>query len=604
MREATIMSTQSLSFGRTRALLVAASGAAAIAAAGCGEISDDGTTTTQSEIIGGSAPLTTFAIRQLGLVQFGCSSALFNKDWVLTASHCINWGNIPAMQFSIPRTDSGVDTRPGVYAVQAGATDITMVKLGPGLPGNMWPNVSHPITTQTSSSFVGGPITCYGAGANAYDPDGAGVIGGGIYMSITKTVLDMTTDIFNSDIFRVSSPSGQNVLSWGDSGSNCFTSNGQVLATHSAGNCSNWQGMGQPGVHCDPTNVIAQLDNFLSSTSKWRAYLTEAPNRAGTTFELMTPLLNGWTAAAFGANYPGATKVGGIVTLRGAIANGTAQQPFTLPSKYWPSGRVYVPVATTNNSIGRLVIETNGVVNIECEGGGGFCQNSAFFTSLDGVSYAQDSGSSTALTLQNGWTTAPFGNRAPAVKIVNGQVHFIGAMSTSGTNTLAFRLPLGFRPTVAEWLPIGLCNSAKGRLNIATNGDTTIQVESGGSWSSAQCFTSLEGASFSLNASSGTLMTLQNGWVGGSFGAGQVRVSNDNGVIRFRGAVSGGTATKIMTLPAQFRPATNVWLYADSFAAKRNRLLVTPDGSVSVDPAGLLADAQSFLSLEGAEFGI
>jgi hypothetical protein len=598
------MAGTSMCIGRARPWVIAAASMVAVATTGCGDINDDGSITVESEIIGGSAPLTTSVIRQLGLVQFGCSSALMTKDWVLTASHCVSWSNVPAMQFTVPRTDSGNDTRPGVYAVQVGATDMTMIKLGAAAAGNMWPDVSHPVTTSSPTSFVGTNITCYGAGANAYDPDGAGVIGGGIYKSIVKNVLSMSTDQFNGDYYLVTSSNGQNVLSWGDSGSNCFTGSGQVLAVHSGGNCSNWQGMGQPGdVGCNPSNVITQQDNWLNATSKWRIFMTEALARAGTTFEPL-PMINGWQPAAYGAHGPGATVQGGIVTLRGGISNGTAQKPFTLPAAYRPNARVYVPASTTNETIGRLIIETNGDVNIECEGGPGFCGNSSAFTSLDGVSYAQNTTGATTLSLQNGWSSASFGNRAPAVKLVNGQVHFIGGMVTSGTNTTAFQLPTGFRPTVAEWLPISLCWSAKGRMNIDVNGFVNIQVASGGAWASAQCFTSLEGASFALSESAGSGVALVNGWASRAFGSGFVRFRNDNGVIRFKGATSGGTATKILTLPPAFKPATNVWMYVDTVSAKRGRLLVTPDGSVYVDPPSQLADAQGFLSFEGAEFGI
>src|SRR5438309_6287198 len=47
----------------------------------------------------------------------------------------------------------------------------------------------------------------------------------------------------------------------------------------------------------------------------------------------------------------------------------------------------------------------------------------------------------TRLTLQNGWTNAPFGLRSPAVSLVSGVVQFDGAMATAGSNPLAFTLP-------------------------------------------------------------------------------------------------------------------------------------------------------------------
>ena len=197
-----------------------------------------------------------------------------------------------------------------------------------------------------------------------------------------------------------------------------------------------------------------------------------------------------------------------------------------------------------------------------------------------------------------------FGNRAPAAKNVNGQVHFMGAVSTGGSDNFAFTLPPALRPSVTEWIPIGLCNAAKGRMRILSTGDITIDSESG--FANAGCFTSLEGASFVLSANSGTAPTLATGWTNGSFNSGPVRVRNDNGIARFSGATSLGTGATVMTLPAQFRPATNVWLYVDFVGAGRGRVLVSPNGTVSVDPAtaSTLSAAESFLSLEGAEFGI
>jgi hypothetical protein len=99
------------------------------------------------------------------------------------------------------------------------------------------------------------------------------------------------------------------------------------------------------------------------------------------------------------------------------------------------------------------------------------------------------------LTLQNGWTGAPFGTRAPAVALdTNGTVHFKGAMATSGTNNTPFTLPLKFRPSAAVFVTVDMCNATQGRLQISTNGITVVEPE--GPFSNAACFTSLDGVTY------------------------------------------------------------------------------------------------------------
>jgi hypothetical protein len=49
-------------------------------------------------------------------------------------------------------------------------------------------------------------------------------------------------------------------------------------------------------------------------------------------------------------------------------------------------------------------------------------------------------------------------------------------------------------PKKRVYIPIDLCGAANGRLDIGTDGTANVEVE--GDFSSAQCFTSLEGVSF------------------------------------------------------------------------------------------------------------
>ena len=101
----------------------------------------------------------------------------------------------------------------------------------------------------------------------------------------------------------------------------------------------------------------------------------------------------------------------------------------------------------------------------------------------------------TPLTLHNVWTNAPFSTSKAAVRTISGIVQLKGAIATSGTNPVAFTLPAGFRPATAVYVPVDLCNATNGRLFIQHSGVVTVQAE-GGTFSNAQCFTSLDGASF------------------------------------------------------------------------------------------------------------
>lgn len=100
----------------------------------------------------------------------------------------------------------------------------------------------------------------------------------------------------------------------------------------------------------------------------------------------------------------------------------------------------------------------------------------------------------TPLTLENGWTNAPFATRNAAVAIDGGGiVHLKGAIA-SGSTGVAFRLPTAFRPKHDVYVVTTLCNAAPGRLFIAPGGNVT--VEAANTFSDAQCFTALDGVTY------------------------------------------------------------------------------------------------------------
>jgi len=214
--------------------------------------------------------------------------------------------------------------------------------------------------------------------------------------------------------------------------------------------------------------------------------------KTATSFTALTPL-NGWSSYGFGTATPAARNISGIVYLKGAIqTSGSNGEAFVLPAGDRPTSTVYVPADMFDSTNGRLVIAPNGSVSVEAENNWSDAQN---FTSLDGISFATSATSFTALTPLNGWSSYGSGTAGPAARTISGVVHLKGAIQTSGTNEEAFVLPAAFRPAHDLYVKVDLCNAHNGRLYITTSGSVNVQAPTG-EWSAAQCFTSLDGASF------------------------------------------------------------------------------------------------------------
>lgn len=204
------------------------------------------------------------------------------------------------------------------------------------------------------------------------------------------------------------------------------------------------------------------------------------------------------------------------------------------------------------------------------------------------------------LTLINSWTNAPFATTNAGVALVNGVVQLRGAIATSGASAQPFVLPSGFRPSTTAYVPVNLCNSTKGRLLIQPTGDVTVQTL--GAFSDAQCFTSLEGASFAVSNAGYTSLALQNGWTNAPFATRNAAVKNNSGVIQFQGAIASGTTGVAFTLPVGFRPSTNAYVPIDLCNSNKGRLFIQPSGVVTVQAETAFSEAQCFTSLEGASF--
>ena len=205
----------------------------------------------------------------------------------------------------------------------------------------------------------------------------------------------------------------------------------------------------------------------------------------------------------------------------------------------------------------------------------------------------------TPLTLVNGWTNGPFSTRAAQVKTIGNVVQFSGAIA-GGSNAVAFTLPSGYWPVTDVYVHIDLCSTTNGRLHITPTGLTDIE-EQDGTLVQAQCFTSLDGASFALTRDQFVPLNLQGGWIDTPYNTTNPAVRMIAGIVHLQGAMM--TAYKnprAFTLPKAYRPTTEVYVPVDLCNANKGRLDIAPTGIVRVEGEnGDFAQAQCFPSLEG-----
>ena len=139
----------------------------------------------------------------------------------------------------------------------------------------------------------------------------------------------------------------------------------------------------------------------------------------------------------------------------------------------------------------RLVTYPNGEVFVNAEGA--TWSHAQCGVSLDGAWFASSASLYTPLAPQNGWASYATGTASPAVRKISGIVHLEGAMSSSGTNPLAFTLPAGFRPTHYVHVSVDTYLANRGQIVVAPTGQVTV-VPEGNVWNNASSFTSLDGS--------------------------------------------------------------------------------------------------------------
>jgi hypothetical protein len=206
----------------------------------------------------------------------------------------------------------------------------------------------------------------------------------------------------------------------------------------------------------------------------------------------------------------------------------------------------------------------------------------------------------TNLTLINGWQNGAFGAANASVSTVDGIVRFHGAIS-SGTDPETFVLPVAYRPISTVYVKVDLCNAHNGRLEIDPNGSTFVEVENN-DFPQAQCFTSLDGATFALAPDTFKQLKLKHGWK--AYGFGTADPAADNlGTVHLAGAMATSkNHTAAFTLKAKFRPTSNVFVPVDMCNATNGRLNIDPSGAVDVQAETDFGNAQCFTSLDGVTF--
>jgi hypothetical protein len=137
-----------------------------------------------------------------------------------------------------------------------------------------------------------------------------------------------------------------------------------------------------------------------------------------------------------------------------------------------------------------------------------------------------------------------------------------------------------------------------GYISVYPTGDVYVNGNPPG----ANLGTSLEGAWFSKTLSGNEPLAVANGW--GNYSARSVKVGKYGDVVRFQGAVSGGTTNVIATLPSSpvnMRPSKDVYVVGVANGPSPARLVIKTNGQVQVlwPPLNV---ATVMVSLDGVSF--
>lgn len=204
---------------------------------------------------------------------------------------------------------------------------------------------------------------------------------------------------------------------------------------------------------------------------------------------------NGWSNYGGGFSSAGFRKYpDGRVRLRGMIGGGTVSGSatgtgFTLPVGYRPPATLLFDVQS-GSALGRVDIDPTGAVRLYSGVSGWFSLDNIEFdtdTVLQTASVAAqplDSwhivGAAGEPAFQNSWVNfgAPYGSMRFR-KYPDGRVRIAGCCKTGATGTVAFTLPVGYRPASSLIIVIDAYNGT-GYLIIGTDGTVSVYQNPGG----------------------------------------------------------------------------------------------------------------------------
>jgi len=341
-------------------------------------------------------------------------------------------------------------------------------------------------------------------------------------------------------------------------------------------------------------------------------------------------LINGWSNFNGASNPPAIGMVNGVVTFRGAItaANPTSNVAFNLNASKFsnflpnPQNALYMATRMANNKAGTLFFNpfVNGtpVVNTVAILEDGVSAtavgaNAKTFTSLDGVAFDKIAGSPIAYD-ETVWGSQ-YGFRQSIGcsgcglygKQVDGFARFQGLLTKLDPNDLSgylftltnSQLIPGTNVTVPLHLGQQGSNMSFGALTFYPTGDVFVNGQPFG----ANAGTSFEGVWFSKTLSGNVTLPLNTAGGWHAYSARSVKVGKYGDVVRFQGAISGGSTTLVATLPAGYAPTKTVKLLAVANGPVPVTVNVATDGKITF--MGVPTNvASQFLSLDGVSYGL